>query len=187
MGHERPRPQRLPQRRRAVLHPARHGGHAGAPGCSRSRRAILVGHSVGGYLSLRFRLLHPQRVRGLVLVACAPGFRRDDRRQEWNRYCHARARAYDERGLAENPNSDEVVIAGHRDATGLARAARGILTQEDARVIDGLPEMMSRRWGSPVATMFTTATTSYRRSSTCRRRSRVHNRRSSRAPATRRT
>lgn len=104
-------------------------------------RAILVGHSVGGYLSLRFRLLHPHRVRGLVLVACAPGFRRGDRRQEWNRYCHARAQAYEEQGLAANPNSDEVVIAGHRDATGLARAARGILTQEDARVIDGLPEI----------------------------------------------
>ena len=102
-------------------------------------RAILVGHSVGGYLSLRFRLLHPERVRALVLVACAPGFRRDDRRQEWNRYCYARAQDYEQRGLAANPDSDEVVIAGHRDATGLARAARGILTQEDARVIDGLP------------------------------------------------
>lgn len=104
-------------------------------------RAVLVGHSVGGYLSLRFALLHPERVRALVVSNCAPGYRRADRRDEWNRYCEQRALAYEREGLAALTDSDEVRVAGHRDATGLAHAARGILTQQDAMVIDALPEL----------------------------------------------
>jgi pimeloyl-ACP methyl ester carboxylesterase len=37
--------------------------------------------------------------------------------------------------------SRERADASHRDATGLARAARGMLTQRDARVIEVLPEI----------------------------------------------
>lgn len=102
-------------------------------------RAVLVGHSVGGYLSLRFHVCHPERVRALVLVGTAPGFRRDDRREEWNRSCLERARRLEELGLEAVRDSEEVRAARHRDASGLAHAARGILTQEDAQVIDSLP------------------------------------------------
>lgn len=48
------------------------------------RPAILVGHSLGGYLSLAKAILGPGDVAGLVLVAAGPGFRSDDSRDQWN-------------------------------------------------------------------------------------------------------
>ncbi|MGH1490722.1 MAG: alpha/beta fold hydrolase [Acidimicrobiales bacterium] len=48
------------------------------------RPAILVGHSLGGYLSLAHTILSPDDVAGLVLVAAGPGFRSPDSREQWN-------------------------------------------------------------------------------------------------------
>ena len=48
--------------------------------------AVLCGMSLGGYLSLAFRLRHPERVRALILVDTGPGYRRDDERDAWNAY-----------------------------------------------------------------------------------------------------
>jgi pimeloyl-ACP methyl ester carboxylesterase len=85
-------------------------------------RVVAGGLSLGGYLSLRFHLAHPDRVAGLVLCDTGPGYRRDEARQQWN-----------DRAIAWADRLE-------RDAKpGLARAARGILTQRDARVIDALP------------------------------------------------
>jgi pimeloyl-ACP methyl ester carboxylesterase len=47
-------------------------------------RPVLVGHSLGGYLSLAMAILHPERVRALVLVAAGPGFRDPEARARWN-------------------------------------------------------------------------------------------------------
>lgn len=46
---------------------------------------FLVGHSLGGYLSLAFTLLYPERVAGLGLIASGPGFRNAETREQWNR------------------------------------------------------------------------------------------------------
>lgn len=41
-------------------------------------KAVLVGHSYGGTLALGYAALHPERVRGLVLVSAAAGGARSD-------------------------------------------------------------------------------------------------------------
>lgn len=48
--------------------------------------AILVGHSLGGYLSLALAITQPSLVRGLVLVATGPGYRNDEAREQWNQW-----------------------------------------------------------------------------------------------------
>ncbi len=76
--------------------------------------AIVGGLSLGGYMSLAFYRAHPERVSALLIIDTGPGFKKSDAGRE---------RA----------------TASHRDATGLARAARGMLTQRDASVIELLP------------------------------------------------
>src|ERR1700739_1798661 len=54
-------------------------------------RAVLGGHSLGGYLSLDFALRHPEQIAGLVLIGTGPGFRNDAARDDWNRRAHKTA------------------------------------------------------------------------------------------------
>jgi pimeloyl-ACP methyl ester carboxylesterase len=105
-------------------------------------RVVLCGMSLGGYLSLLFHLRHPDRVAALVLVDTGPGFRSDDARDEWNATAHRTADALEADGLGVLPQTAEHAQARHADgATGVARAARGILTQRDGAVIASLPEI----------------------------------------------
>ncbi len=104
-------------------------------------RAILGGHSLGGYLSLDFTLTYPERVAGLVLIDTGPGFRNDEARKDWNRRAEATAARLAERGLAGLGSSAELHADGHTDVNGLILAARGTLTQQDGHVMDRLPEI----------------------------------------------
>jgi pimeloyl-ACP methyl ester carboxylesterase len=103
-------------------------------------RAILMGHSLGGYLSLAFHVEHPERVRALVLVGTGPGYRNADARHGWNQQAEARARYFEKRGL-KGLDTPAAHNDQHRSATGLALAARGILTQHDGRVMESLPQI----------------------------------------------
>jgi pimeloyl-ACP methyl ester carboxylesterase len=102
-------------------------------------RAVLGGHSLGGYLSLSFALAHPDLVAGLILIGTGPGFRKDDAREAWNRRAHTTAERLSEQGAAALGDSSELHRDVHADVQGLALAAKGTLTQRDAHVIDGLP------------------------------------------------
>ncbi len=76
---------------------------------------VLVGHSLGGYLSMAFALRHPAQVRALILVAAGPGFRDPQARARWN--------ANVTRAIAR---------------FGMPAEAAGILAQHDSWVIDEL-------------------------------------------------
>ncbi len=102
-----------------------------------AERAVLGGMSLGGYLSLAFHLVHPQRVAALVLVDTGPGYRNDEARDKWNAWVERRAREL-ERGEGRADVSTEVAQASHAHPEGLPRAARGVMAQKDARVITSL-------------------------------------------------
>jgi pimeloyl-ACP methyl ester carboxylesterase len=104
-------------------------------------RAVLVGHSLGGYLSLEFALANAERVDGLVLVDTGPGYRKDEARAAWNEMAERYAADLDERGLDGLPPSAELDAGVHRSAEGLALAARGILRQRDGHVLEALPSI----------------------------------------------
>jgi pimeloyl-ACP methyl ester carboxylesterase len=55
-----------------------------------AERAVLGGQSLGGFLSLRFALEHPERVAALVVVDAGPGFRDRAARAEWNQAARER-------------------------------------------------------------------------------------------------
>lgn len=102
-------------------------------------RAVIGGHSLGGYLSLRFHLMQRDRVAGLALIDTGPGYRQEAARNGWNDMAENYARSFERKGLDGLGDSAEVSGDVHRDASGLIRAARGILTQFDSQVIESLP------------------------------------------------
>jgi pimeloyl-ACP methyl ester carboxylesterase len=105
-----------------------------------ARQAIVGGLSLGGYMSLAFYRVHPERVRALLIIDTGPGFKKDEAREVWNKRAHDTGDRFEREGLEVLKSaSRERSSVTHRDASGLARAARGMLTQRDARVIESLP------------------------------------------------
>jgi pimeloyl-ACP methyl ester carboxylesterase len=85
--------------------------------CAQRRKpVILLGHSLGGFLSLRQAVEHPESVRALILISTGPGYRNPGARAAWNSYID---RIAPELGL---PDGAEKL--GH---------------QEDSLVADSLP------------------------------------------------
>jgi pimeloyl-ACP methyl ester carboxylesterase len=46
--------------------------------------AVLVGHSLGGYLALAHAVTRPQAARAIVVINTGPGFRDPEKREAWN-------------------------------------------------------------------------------------------------------
>ncbi len=100
-------------------------------------RAVMIGMSLGGYLSLRFNAEYPERVAGLVLVDTGPGSRNDQSRDKWNDWVEWFAMEIDKNGRPPGATAEyEQAVHDHPDA--LPRVARASLAQKDARVIESL-------------------------------------------------
>lgn len=80
--------------------------------------SVLVGHSLGGYLSLCRTVLDPTGVAALILISTGPGFRDPAKRESWGTF-----------------------IAAYADRHGMPEAARGIAEQPDSVVLDGLADL----------------------------------------------
>ena len=107
-----------------------------------AKTAIVGGLSLGGYMSLAFNLKHPDRVRALLIIDTGPGYRKDDARAGWNERAEQTAKGFERDGLTVlKSRSREMAMSTHRSADGLIKAARGMLAQRDARVMDSLPNI----------------------------------------------
>ncbi len=97
-----------------------------------SGRAVLVGHSMGGIVSMATALEHPDRVAGLVLIGTAS-------------QCSEKVAGWYER----------IAVAGERDgAEGLARAIYGEKSKKfvtgDAQGIAHVTRMLKSLFGDPL-------------------------------------
>jgi pimeloyl-ACP methyl ester carboxylesterase len=104
-------------------------------------KAIVGGLSLGGYMSLAFNRVHPERVEALLIIDTGPGYRNDEAREGWNQNAIRRAERLERDGLELANASAEVRQVRHRSADGLAKAARGMLTQRDAGVMNSLAQV----------------------------------------------
>lgn len=74
--------------------------------------AILVGHSLGGYMALAHAATRPHAARGIIVLNTGPGFRDPEKREGWN----ARSRrnwhrfGVPERVAALNLQEDSIVM-----------------------------------------------------------------------------
>jgi pimeloyl-ACP methyl ester carboxylesterase len=105
-------------------------------------RAIIGGHSLGGYMSLAFCQKFPERVRGLLVIDTGPGYKSDGPREDWNEMARGLGRRLNEKGLDTltrlSKDMDPSEHPSANAASELAMAACGMLTQQDSSVIDGL-------------------------------------------------
>ena len=102
-------------------------------------KAIVGGLSLGGYMSLAFYRVYPDRVTALLIVDTGPGFKKDAARDAWNQTAEKTAMRFETDGLAPlQSSSPERSMVTHRNSKGLALAARGMLTQRNAAVINSL-------------------------------------------------
>ena len=106
-----------------------------------AEKAIIGGLSLGGYMSLAFNRVHPERVEALLIIDTGPGYRNDEAREGWNQNAIRRAERLERDGLDLANASAEVRQVRHRSADGLAKAARGMLTQRDAGVMNSLAQV----------------------------------------------
>ncbi len=81
-------------------------------------KPVLVGHSLGGYLSLAYAAARPGVIRGMVVMATGPGFRNPEKRDNWNARSDRNAHRF-----------------------GVELQVAGLNLQHDALVMERLPEI----------------------------------------------
>jgi pimeloyl-ACP methyl ester carboxylesterase len=118
-------------------------------GITPERPGIVIGHSLGGYLSLTVALTQPDLVRALVVASTGPGYRDDRSRQQWNdgitRIAPKLGLRADVAHLIHQPDS----LVMDRLTT-LACSMIVILGSNDTRYLPGC-EYLAQRTGSELA------------------------------------
>jgi pimeloyl-ACP methyl ester carboxylesterase len=105
-------------------------------------KVIVGGLSLGGYMSLAFYRVFPKRVRALLIIDTGPGFKKDSAREVWNLTANKTADSFERNGLSQlKILSAERSRVTHRNSKGLALAARGMLAQRNASVINSLADI----------------------------------------------
>jgi pimeloyl-ACP methyl ester carboxylesterase len=56
---------------------------------------VLVGHSLGGYLTMAHAVTRPNVTRGIVVLNTGPGFRDPEKREQWNERSRRNAHRFD--------------------------------------------------------------------------------------------
>jgi len=112
-------------------------------GGSADNPAVLIGHSLGGYLSLCAAIRHPRLVKALVLIATGPGFRDETTREQWNRYALSMDLGADAHPAARQlgVHGDATVIDGLRE---IQVPALVIVGGEDRRFLAAKDYLVSR-------------------------------------------
>ena len=78
-------------------------------------------------------------MRALLIIDTGPGFKKDDAREAWNRRAHDTGDRFEREGLEVLKSaSRERSGVTHRDAQGLARAARGMFATPTALQISAV-------------------------------------------------
>ena len=77
-----------------------------------ARPAVLVGHSLGGYLALAHVATRPGVARGIVVLNTGPGFRDPEKREGWNERSRRNAHRFGvpEQVTTMNLQDDSVVM-----------------------------------------------------------------------------
>jgi pimeloyl-ACP methyl ester carboxylesterase len=106
------------------------------------KKAVVGGLSMGGYISLRFYLQHPEMAKALILMDTGPGYRNPAHREDWNKELEKTAKRLETEGisvLAQNDRKESPLeIMLQHDPKGLANMARKVVGQHDSFVIDNL-------------------------------------------------
>ncbi|MDP2919799.1 MAG: alpha/beta hydrolase [Dehalococcoidia bacterium] len=109
------------------------------------RKAVFGGLSMGGYISLRFYLKHPEMVTALIVMDTGPGYRNPARMAEWNRSREDMARRLETEGIdvlvAQAATEGRREIALNQNPVGLAHMSRKVVGQHDSWVIENLDKI----------------------------------------------
>jgi pimeloyl-ACP methyl ester carboxylesterase len=105
---------------------------------------ILLGHSLGGYLSLAWATTRPGRTVGLCILATGPGFRDPSKREAWNAMSRRNAHRFGvpDQVTEMNLQHDAVVIEG---LNALALPVELVVGAEDrAQLIGGMEYLAAK-------------------------------------------
>ena len=109
------------------------------------KKAVFGGLSMGGYISLRFYLKHPDMASALIIMDTGPGYRNPARMAEWNKSREDMAQRLEKEGIsvlvAQAQSEGRREISLKQNPTGLAHMSRKVVAQHDSWVIENLDKI----------------------------------------------